>query len=286
MQSASDGAGPVGDPAGGTSRAQQRGIWVLALSFLVLAVLILPNVVEDRNGGDSAGSIALPSGLPSMPNPAASLPSGGAGSSGSPTGAPDAVPGGGGSGGTGGGSVGTAPPAQTTPAPNPTELAFRAVSPGDCLAVYDTGYDDWSSSVPYRVGCGAGNAYVWVSAVRSSTSSCPDGPGQSYWSYSVGGRVTALCLTRQYTVGYCLLAKQTGSGSTAQMNAGLMTVVDCDDKKVPSSYNQILHITGVYKAPANPSSDSCARVAGDRTSYWSWRVNDGKTLLCTMVYAG
>src|SRR4051812_11582159 len=85
--------------------------------------------------------------------------------------------------------------------------------------------------------------------------------------------------TRQFKVGYCLLAKQSGSGQSAQMRAGLMTAVDCDAKRVPAQYNQILHITGVYKAPANPSASNCARVQGDRTYYWSWVVNGGRTLL-------
>ncbi|MDW6060372.1 hypothetical protein SAZ11_23210 [Streptomyces sp. FXJ1.4098] len=175
-------------------------------------------------------------------------------------------------------------PATPTVAPDPTADAYRAVSAGDCLAVYDTGNGGYNTQVPYRVGCSAYNAYMWVNAVRSSSSACSQGPGQNYMSYTTSrGQTIALCLTRQFKVGYCLMAKQSGSGQSAQMRAGLMTVVECDGK-VPARYNQILHITGVYKAPANPSASNCARVQGDRTYYWSWVVNGGRTLLCTMVY--
>ncbi|OPF72221.1 hypothetical protein VT50_0231700 [Streptomyces antioxidans] len=127
---------------------------------------------------------------------------------------------------------------------------------------------------------------MWVSAVRSGGGACPQGPGRNSLSYTSRGRTTALCMTRRFTVGYCLLAEQTGSGRQARMNAGLMTVVDCDAKRVPARYNRILHITGVYKAPASASAANCARVQGDRTYYWSWLVNGGRTLLCTMVYQG
>ncbi|MES4900878.1 MULTISPECIES: hypothetical protein [unclassified Streptomyces] len=293
MGGASGGAGS-GANAGGSEEQRQRGVWILVAAALAFAVVVLPQVVEDDDKTSFVGSAApssgssrlptlpggIPSGVPSgIPSglPTSSLPSYGSGGSGQQPG--------GGSGG-GGGSVETQPPATPTVAPDPTAEAYRAVSAGDCLAVYDTGYGEYNTQVPYRVGCSAYNAYVWVSAVRSSSSACSQGPGRNYMSYTSRGQTVALCLTRQFKVGYCLLAKQSGSGQSATMQAGLMTGVDCDAKRVPSRYNQILHITGVYKAPANPSAANCARVQGDRTYYWSWVVNGGRTLLCTMVYQG
>ncbi|WP_413801010.1 hypothetical protein [Streptomyces iranensis] len=284
MSSASGGADP--GTGGGSEEQRQRGIWILVAAALAFAVLALPQVVEGDDKTSFAGS-ALPSGGASRPPTGpGGLPSGLP--SGVPTGVPSASLPGYGSGGSGGGggSGGTKAPATPTVAPDPTEEAYRAVSSGDCLAVYDTGSGDYNTRMPTPVDCDAGNAYMWVSAVRSGGGACRQGPGQNYMSYTSRGRTTALCLTRQFKVGYCLLAKQTGSGRQARMNAGLMTVVDCDAKRIPVRYNRILHITGVYKAPASASAANCARVQGDRTYYWSWLVNDGRTLLCTMVYQG
>ncbi|GAA1063471.1 LppU/SCO3897 family protein [Streptomyces asiaticus] len=284
MSSASGGAGP--GMGGGSEEQRQRGVWILVAAALAFAVLVLPQVVEGDDKTSFAGS-ALPSGGTSPPPTGpGGLPSGLP--SGIPTGVPSASLPGYGSGGSGGGggSAETRAPATPTVAPDPTGEAYRAVSPGNCLAVYDTGYGDYNTRMPAPVDCDAGNAYMWVSAVRSGGGACPQGAGQDYMSYTSRGRTTALCLTRQFKVGYCLLAKQTGSGQQARMNAGLMTAVDCDAKRVPVRYNRILHITGVYKAPANASAANCARVQGDRTYYWSWLVNGGRTLLCAMVYQG
>ncbi|MBW8089103.1 hypothetical protein IGW14_13970 [Streptomyces hygroscopicus subsp. hygroscopicus] len=280
MSSASDGLDP--GTGGGSEEQRQRGIWILLAAALAFAVLVLPQVVEGDDTTSFAGS-ALPAGGASRPP---TSPGGLPGVT--PTGLPSASLPGYGSGDGGGGARPTEPqaPATPTPAPDPTEEAYRAVRPGDCLAVYDTGYGDYNTRMPVPVDCGAGRAFMWVSAVRGSGGACPQGPGQNYLSYTSRGRTTALCLTRQYKAGYCLLAEQTGSGRQARMNAGLMTVVDCEAKRVPARYNRILHITGVYQAPANASAANCARVRGDRTSYWSWLVNGGRTLLCTMVYQG
>ncbi|MBH5338114.1 hypothetical protein IHE55_26370 [Streptomyces pactum] len=158
--------------------------------------------------------------------------------------------------------------------------------PGDCLAVYDTGQGRWSAQAPYRVGCGGGNALVQVSAVRSSSAGCPTGAGRSYWTYTSASGTTALCLTRQFHVGYCLLAEERGSGDGLRMHAGLMTAVDCEARRIPSQYDRILHITGVYAAPADANAAHCARVQGDRTRYFAWVVDGGRTLLCTMVFTG
>ncbi|MBP8538608.1 hypothetical protein [Streptomyces sp. MK37H] len=284
MSSASGGADP--GMGGGSEEQRQRGAWILVAAALAFAVVVLPQVVEGDDKTSFAGSALPSSGASRPPTSPGGLPSGLP--SGIPTGVPSASLPGYGSGGSGGGggSGETRAPVTPTVAPDPTEEAYRAVSPGDCLAVYDTGYGDYNTQLPAPVDCGAGNAYMWVSAVRSGGGACRQGPGQNYMSYTSRGRTTALCLTRQFKVGYCLLAKQTGSGQQARMNAGLMTVVDCDAKRVPVRYNRILHITGVYKAPASASAANCARVQGDRTYYWSWLVNDGRTLLCTMVYQG
>ncbi|ASQ96571.1 hypothetical protein [Streptomyces sp. 11-1-2] len=280
MSSASGGADP--GMGGGSEEQRQRGIWILVAAALTFAVLVLPQVVEGDDKTSFAGSALPTSGAPRLPTSPGGLPSKG------PTGLPSASLPGYGSGGSGGGErpAETQAPATPTVAPDPTAEAYRAVSPGDCLAVYDAGDGQYNSRMPTPVACGAGKAFMWVSAVRSSGGACPQGAGQDYMSYTSRGRTTALCLTRKFTVGYCLLAQQTGSGQQARMNAGLMTVVDCDAKRVPVRYNRILHITGVYKAPANASAANCARVQGDRTYYWSWLVNDGRTLLCTMVYQG
>lgn len=79
-----------------------------------------------------------------------------------------------------------------------------------------------------------------------------------------------------------MLAHQ--SGDTIWL--GALTLVDCPATLVPSGYNQVMHITGVYKAPAGANSNNCRRTQGDQTRYWSWLVDDGATLLCTKVFQG
>ncbi|MEU1574860.1 hypothetical protein ABZ519_27615 [Streptomyces collinus] len=64
-----------------------------------------------------------------------------------------------------------------------------------------------------------------------------------------------------------------------------MTAVACRREPVPVPYNQIMHITGVYRAPAGADANNC-RAAGDQTRYWAALVDDGATLLCTTVYQG
>ncbi|HEX5566734.1 MAG TPA: hypothetical protein VFY14_07380 [Streptomyces sp.] len=275
-----------GESGGGTS----TGTWILVTAVLAFAVLILPNVLENGRGASSLPSLPggalsglptpAPSGTVSLPVPSKEDGDGvsATGGSGNGTGSTGGSSSGAGSTGGSGGAVPPAPP------PDPVAQAFRAVRPGDCLAVYDTGHGRWSAEVPHRVSCGAGNAYLRVSAVRSSVSACSTGTGRGYWYHTSSGGTTVLCLSRQFQVGYCLLAKQTVSGQSTRIEAGLMTAVDCRAKKVPARYNQILHITGVYRAPANASAAHCRRVAGDQTTYWAWLVDGGKVLLCTMVY--
>lgn len=195
-------------------------------------------------------------------------------------------------GGSGSGSGGYAPP-QPSATPDPTASAFKRIKAGDCLTVYDTGAKStitWSSAMPPTPvsSCDSTDALVHVSRVTSSTGSCARGPDRSYWSYrSAADRsTTVLCLTRVYHKSYCLLGKQSGTSANPRIRLGALTAVDCTAKRVPASYNQIMHITGVYKATSGTSAANCRRSQGDQTRYYAWKMNDGKTLLCTMVYQG
>ncbi|GGV93509.1 hypothetical protein GCM10015535_56690 [Streptomyces gelaticus] len=178
-------------------------------------------------------------------------------------------------------------PEPSTPIPDPTEEAFKAISAGDCLTVYDTGRRgttsiDWSVDVPPDpVSCAGEQALVRVTATDTA---CPTGYGKSYWSYqsATTGNTTKLCLTRIYHATYCMLGQQSGDS----ISLGTMTSVACRREPVPAPYNQIMHITGVYRAPAGANANNCRRVAGDQTRYWAWLVDDGATLLCTMIYQG
>ncbi|MFE2280152.1 hypothetical protein ACFXAE_23575 [Streptomyces sp. NPDC059454] len=174
-----------------------------------------------------------------------------------------------------------------TPAPDPTEAAFEAVSAGDCLPVHDTGRGgttsvDWSAGAPPDpVSCAGEQAQVQVTAVNTD---CPTGYGKSYWSYrsTTTGDTTKLCLSRVYHAGYCILGRQSGDS----VSLALMTAVACRREPVPVPYNQIMHITGVYRAPAGADANNCRRVADDQTRYWAALVDDGATLLCTTIYQG
>ncbi|AUH43244.1 hypothetical protein CXR04_26520 [Streptomyces sp. CMB-StM0423] len=177
-------------------------------------------------------------------------------------------------------------PDPSTPAPDPSEEAFQAVSVGDCLAVFDTGRGDgtieWSAEVPPDpVSCASKQAVVQVTGTNTD---CPTSYGKSFWSYrsGVSDNTTRLCLSRIFHADYCLLGRQSGDS----ISLGVMTAVPCRREPVPAAYNQIMHITGVYRAPAGATADNCRRVAGDQTRYWSWLVDDGAILLCTTIYQG
>jgi hypothetical protein len=180
-----------------------------------------------------------------------------------------------------------ADPEPSTPTPDPTEEAFKAISAGDCLAVYDTGRGgttsiDWSVDVPPDpVSCAGAQAQVQVTATDTA---CPTSHGKSYWSYrsTTTGNTTKLCLTRIYHAAYCMLGQQSGYS----ISLGMMTAVACRREPVPAPYNQIMHITGVYRAPAGADANNCRRAAGDQTRYWAYLVDDGATLLCTTIYQG
>ncbi|MGW0731231.1 hypothetical protein [Streptomyces sp. NPDC002851] len=178
---------------------------------------------------------------------------------------------------------------EPTETPDPTASAFNDLSSGDCLPVWDTGHGGttpkWSHETPPdTVSCNSKDALLQVTAVQTDGGSCPRDTGQATWRYSSPAQgTTDVCVTRIYHTGGCLLAQQKGNKITG---LGPMTAVDCDAKKIPVAYQQILHITGVYRAGGSTTADSCRRAQGDQTQYWAWKVNNNKTLLCTMVYQG
>lgn len=313
--------GPGGQPGiAGPGAGGSPTPWVLALVVLLVVSVVLSFAVDSKDGGGGGGDVALPGDFEGIGDigdigdfgdlggigDSAGLGDdgpdtgdfgdiggdtggdtaiGGGGASGGSTGgtsggATGGSGGSGGSSGSGSGSGGSTP----SPPPDPTAEAFAAVRPGDCLKNWHTG-SAWSSTTPVKATCDTNDGIMWVSSVKNSSSACPSGPGQSYLAYQSNGQTTALCLTRQFKVGFCFLGKQEGSGSGAKItDANLLSLVECTAAKVPQPWNQIMHITGVYRAPAQVTYESCARVAGDQTYYWHWVVNDGKTLVCTMVY--
>ncbi|MFI1968522.1 hypothetical protein BLA24_05580 [Streptomyces cinnamoneus] len=177
-------------------------------------------------------------------------------------------------------------PRATSPAPDPTEKAFAAVSVGDCLAVYDTGRRgttiDWSAGLPPKpVSCGSQSAGV-VRVTSTTDSVCPGGTGKASWTYAspASGRTTKLCVTRVYLKHYCLLGRKSGD----RVTIGPMTAVDCRAQRVPAAYNQVMYVTGVYRAPAGAGARDCVQGPNDRRRYWAWLVDGGDTLLCTTVF--
>ena len=179
-----------------------------------------------------------------------------------------------------------------SPTPDPTASAFDAIRAGDCLALWDTGYGgdtiDWSSDVPPDPlpSCEDKDAMVRVTAVGDSVADCATGTGRSYWAYLSPSdhRNRVLCLSRVYRTYYCLLGIQKGEGANARISIGPMTAVDCEAERVPLPYNQIMHITGVYRAPPGASADNCVQGPGDTRYYWAWKVDGGETLLCTTIF--
>ncbi|WP_051806519.1 serine/threonine-protein kinase [Streptomyces sp. NRRL F-2747] len=177
---------------------------------------------------------------------------------------------------------GTSDAVRPTPTPTPTptrdrtEEAFLAVRQGSCLPLYATGYPDkWNVDVPPGpVRCDTDQAHVQVTSVTNGD--CPGGNGRTYWRY----KTTNLCLTRIFHVGYCVLGKGPGNG----VELGTFTLVDCKATRIPAAYDYVLHITGVYRAPANASAANCRRSQNDSTDYRAWLVNDNSVLLCTMFY--
>ncbi|MFE9888425.1 hypothetical protein [Streptomyces scopuliridis] len=176
----------------------------------------------------------------------------------------------------------------SSPTPDPTEESFKAVSVGDCLMVYDTGRGgdsiDWSADVPPApVPCNSQGAGL-VQVTSTTDTTCPSGAGKASWMYTsaVSGGTTKLCVTRIYQKYYCVLGKQVGD----KTELGSMTAVDCRAQQIPAAYNRIIHITGVYQAPANAGPRNCAQGPGDQTQYLAWLVNDDKILLCAKIFQG
>lgn len=173
-------------------------------------------------------------------------------------------------------------PEPSSPEPDPTEDAFKAVSVGDCLDVFDTGYGgkenyDWSEEEPNTTSCG--NARV---RVYGTTGSCTNTQDQATWSYysSSSGKRTALCLEGQYDNGDCLLADNSGGSATI----ALLSSVNCTDREVPNAYNDIFVITAIYRATASTTTADCRAGQYDTNTYWSQKVDDGATLLCMKAY--
>ncbi|GHH41309.1 hypothetical protein [Streptomyces candidus] len=267
--------------------AQKRGAVVLFVAVLALVAGVLPQVWEEGDGGRRTGAVGAVLGIPRASKPPAAsgtsgssgtVPSGGvAASSGKGTGA--AASGGGGAGDNAG-------ERDDEPDAEERARAFAAVRAGDCLALFDTG-KGWNTRIPRKAACSGDAGLTRVSAVRTGWSACPTGDGLSYVvSVSDAGK-RVLCLTRRYRAGYCVLAeKREGGQGGARMRLGSMTAVDCTVKRPAAPYDTVLHITGVYGPSSGRAPGDCARAARDRTYYWSWQVDGGDTLLCTMVYRG
>ncbi|MGW5640339.1 hypothetical protein [Streptomyces sp. NPDC003832] len=191
------------------------------------------------------------------------------------------------SGGSTGGDTGGSGAGPSTVERDPVEEAFKAISAGDCLELYDTGRGgsstiNWSVDVPPDpVPCDSEQALVKVTATDTT---CPTGLGKSYWSHhsATTGTSSTLCLSRKYHPTYCMLGQQTGDS----ISLATMSAVACRREPVPAPYNQIMHITGVYRAPAGANANNCPQSASDPTRYWAWLVDDGATLLCTTIYQG
>ncbi|MFD9871697.1 serine/threonine protein kinase [Streptomyces niveus] len=174
------------------------------------------------------------------------------------------------------------PEPEPEPEPDPTEDAFKAVSVGDCLDVFDTGYGgakkyDWSEEEPNTAPCGDSRVRVY-----RTSDDCESAQDQATWSYysTSSGERTALCLEGQYHNGDCLLADNDGDSASIAM----LSSVNCTDRKVPRAYNDIFVITAIYRATASTTTADCRAGQYDRNTYWSQKVDGGATMLCMRAY--
>ncbi|MFG2334600.1 serine/threonine-protein kinase [Streptomyces sp. NPDC048604] len=172
-------------------------------------------------------------------------------------------------GSSGGSSYGATP--TPTPTPEPADLAFRAVDKGDCLTVYDDGYDRWSTSLPEVVDCGTPNAYTRVYAKYSGAvdaGDCDEGIDMHYWLHSseVSGKII-LCLERKFATGQCFPALVKADGNAT---ADLMELWRCAADTVPQGKNEVMQITGFLGPGQNCGKD-----------YWTWKIDGGDNVLCT-----
>lgn len=161
-----------------------------------------------------------------------------------------------------------------------TQEAFRDVDRGSCLPVYRDG-NGWNVEVPpSAVSCRSRRAGLFqVTRTATSSVSCPTGVGRDTWSYysPVTGDATTLCLNRVWVANYCVLATQSGG---AISSIGSSTAVDCQATRVPKPYNQLLVVSGVYRAPSDADASYCRTGAHDSRRYWSLLADGGDTLVC------
>ncbi|MFF9648139.1 serine/threonine-protein kinase [Streptomyces sp. NPDC014622] len=259
--SASPGAGS-GSAAGSGSRAaapatgngSSGGWWLLPVILVVL--LVWQPWKPDSDGGTSTSTSSSGGGYTSSS--------------------------GGGSGTGSGARSSSSTVDDPAPTPDAADTAFRNVSTGDCLTAYDDGYEDWSTSVPRTVSCGAADAYTRVTSARKGIrfGDCPVGNGRTYWyhSGSVPDFGVSLCVERQFRTGQCFVARISGTKVT---KSRLMNVWSCDAEKVPAGFNATLRITGYHRAQKTYPQGYCSRSRDDRNYYWIYDVDGGKNVLCT-----
>ncbi|WP_407835241.1 serine/threonine-protein kinase [Streptomyces sp. DSM 116496] len=258
--------------AGGAGGSSGTAGWAAAVLLAVALLVWQPWTLTQGTSADARGAPSVattPASTPSGPRPPSERPT--------PTRTPTVTPSQEAKTGSGTGNA-----VRPTPTPTPTltrdrtEEAFLAVQQGSCLPLYATGYPDkWNVDVPPGpVRCDTEQAHVQVASVVNGD--CPSGTGRASWRY----KSTNLCLTRIFHIGYCVLGK--GPGNSVEL--GTFTLVDCKATRIPAAYDYVLHITGVYRAPANASATNCRRSQTDSTDYRAWLVNDNSVLLCTMFY--
>lgn len=289
-RAAGTGTGPEADgPAARARRGRQR----LLLATALFATLVLPKVVTPPGEADGASARPSPSArsVPAYPTPRP----GGSGP------APSSPPR---SGLPPGSSLPTPPadaprPGATDPGMSDDALAdaFHSVRAGQCLTVHGNG-SGWSRPAPdkaTRVPCGDDRAFTRVTAVRrtgpgeageGAGPSCPTGNGRATWSHGE----TALCVTRQFRTGQCLLAESEGG----RIRAALMSAPACSTRPPAKGsgtahpgrsneadekgrYDTLLTITGVRDRPA-PCRETDD---GVHSRYWTWKVDGGSRTLCT-----
>ncbi|MER5487478.1 serine/threonine-protein kinase [Streptomyces sp. NPDC002812] len=264
--------------AGGTGGSSGTAGWAAAVLLAIALLVWQPWTLMQGTSADARST-------PSAATTPASTPKGPGLPSWRPTPTPTPMPTPSQGATTDSGTSDTVRPTPTptpTPIPTPTptrdrtEEAFLAVRQGSCLPLYATGYPDkWNVDVPPgAVRCDTEQAHVQVTSVINGD--CPSGSGRTYWRY----KTTNLCLTRIFHIGYCVLGK--GPGNSIEL--GAFTLVDCKATRIPAAYDYVLHITGVYRAPANATAAHCRRSQSDSTDYRAWLVTDNSVLLCTTFY--
>lgn len=161
--------------------------------------------------------------------------------------------------------------AVSSPAPDPTGDAYRAVRPGDCLAAPGT-------DPPAVVDCATDTAFMRVADVATELTGCPSGPGLSTWHHTGAGLTTALCLQREFRAGQCFAARLTTERGRPEMaDADLRSRLECGTAEVPAPYNVVLVITEVLPAAAR---QHCAQDPAHPDGYWFWTANRGTAKVC------